>query len=176
MGLFDELLSAGDANSPVQALATQFGIQPAQAGSAISALAPILTGGLRQQLQQPLGGESLLGLLASGPLQQAVADPSRLSSPEVQSLAGNLLKQLLGGQDVGTVAAHASAQTGLNANLLQQMLPSVAALLLGSLGRQAGTGGGQPNLLASLTSLLDANQDGSIVDDVMGMARKFLKD
>jgi hypothetical protein len=82
------------------------------------------------------------------------------------------------------VAGNASAQTGLGADILKKMLPVVAAMAMGALSKQQRTGIGaqalegsssQSGLMGMLGQFLDANQDGSVVDDVIGLASKFLR-
>jgi hypothetical protein len=68
-------------------------------------------------------------------------------------------------------------------DILQQMLPVVAAMVMGSMSQragaatsQAGLGAGVPggDLLGMLGPMLDADRDGSVMDDVAGMLGKFL--
>jgi hypothetical protein len=67
--------------------------------------------------------------------------------------------------------------------VLKKMLPLAASVLMGALAKQSGGGvppraGAAPpsggGILDMLTPLLDQNRDGSIVDDVLGMASRFL--
>jgi hypothetical protein len=62
------------------------------------------------------------------------------------------------------------------------MLPAVAALVMGSLSRKAATAGArsepgsavnQGEIFGRLAAFLDADKDGSILDDVLGMARRL---
>lgn len=185
MNLLDAILSEQEGGA-VQQLAAQHGIEPQQAQSAISALLPGLTGALQGQLSQGGGGlENLLGMLTSGAGQNYLNDPSQIAAPGAISDGNNILAQILGSKDASRALANqASAQTGIGPEILKQMLPVVASLAMGALGRQAqqsnlaagaaaGAGGG--GLLDMLTPMLDANRDGSVVDDVLGMAAKFLK-
>jgi hypothetical protein len=69
------------------------------------------------------------------------------------------------------------------------MLPAIATLAMGALSRQAaspaaaaagvsGLAGGSSaggGILGMLTPLLDRNQDGSIVDDILGSASKLFE-
>ena len=65
------------------------------------------------------------------------------------------------------------------------MLPIVAAMAMGSMAKQASRGvassrglgaGRMPggDLIGMLTPMLDANRDGSMMDDVAGMLGKFM--
>ncbi len=80
------------------------------------------------------------------------------------------------------VASRASATTGVGADVLKKLLPIVATMVMGSMSRQAGQAGlgrsstpqaPSRDLLGGLGSLLDSNQDGSIADDLLGMAKKL---
>jgi hypothetical protein len=62
------------------------------------------------------------------------------------------------------------------------MLPMVATMLMGSMGKQvqaAGFQGGAQSALSpddivgKLSRILDADGDGSIFDNLLGLARKF---
>jgi hypothetical protein len=98
-----------------------------------------------------------------------------------------ILGQIFGSMDVSReVAARAATQTGIGQDVLKQMLPMVAALVMGALARRGAQGGGLAGLQAGLdptgragggildmlTPMLDANRDGSVIDDLIG---KFLK-
>lgn len=185
MNILDAILNEQDGGA-VQQLAAKHGIDPEQAQSAISALLPGLTGALQNQVSQGGGGlESILGMLTSGAGQTYLSDPSQIGSESAISDGNNILAQILGSKDASRALANqASAQTGLGSDMLKQMLPVVASLAMGAMSRQtqqsnlaagaaAGVGGG--GLLDMLAPMLDANKDGSVVDDVLGMASKFLK-
>ena len=83
------------------------------------------------------------------------------------------------------VAARASAQTGIGADVLKAMLPLVATMVMGALAKgavggapQAGqapaTAGAGGGLLDMLTPMLDSNRDGSVMDDLVGMMGKYM--
>ena len=78
------------------------------------------------------------------------------------------------------VASRAAAQTGISEGVLKSMLPVVAAMMMGTMSRQsqagpqqAGLGAGGGSLLGMLAPMLDANRNGSMVDDVIGMLGRF---
>jgi hypothetical protein len=126
-----------------------------------------------------------MGALANGGHGQYVEDLSRLGSAAAVQDGNGILGHILGSKDVSRqVAAQAAAQTGIGADVLKRMLPVLATLAMGALGRQAAgarpggvglgpaSGGGVAGMLGSL---LDRDRDGSVADDVMGMLGKFLK-
>ncbi|MCC7154650.1 MAG: DUF937 domain-containing protein [Bryobacterales bacterium] len=186
MNLLDAILNEQNGGA-VQQLAAQHGIDPQQAQSAISALLPGLTGALQGQVSQGGGAlDGLLGMLTSGTGQNYLNDPSQIGSASAIGDGNNILAQILGSKDASRALANqASAQTGIGSDILKQMLPVVASLAMGALSRQtqqsnlaagaAASPGGAGGLLEMLTPMLDSNRDGSVVDDVLGMASKFLK-
>lgn len=179
MSLVDDLLQMGGGGA-VQQLAQRFGMDESQAATAISALLPALQGGMKNQMQQG-GLEGLLGSLAGGGLNQYAENPSMLAAPETTGIGNDILGQLLGSKDVSRqVAADASAQTGIGSDVLKQMLPVVATMLMSGLSQKAGQAnlsqaGGSNDMMGMLSSFLDADKDGSAVDDIMGMAQKFFQ-
>jgi len=180
MNILDSILNHQD-GAAVQQLAQQFGLGNDQTISALSALAPQLASGVQQNLQQPDGLQGLLAALASGGHDQYLNDTSRLGNPSTIDDGNGILGHLLGSKSVShEVTANAAAETGLGQDVLKQMLPLVATLVMGSLARQTSQAGAAPaatstgGMMGGVASLLDANKDGSMVDDVVGMMGKFL--
>lgn len=194
MNMIDSLLGA-QGGAIVQQLGRQFGLDERQASSALGALLPSLAAGFKREASSPVGLESLLGALAGGQHTRYVEDLQSLGRPDTVADGNGILGHIFGSKDVSReVANRASAQSGVGPDVLKQMLPVVAALVMGALskrqaggpadtagfslpglgglqGQSAGPGGG---LLDVLTPMLDADRDGSVVDDVMGMIGKFM--
>lgn len=193
MNILDLILNAQEGGA-VRQLAGQFGVDEGTAQTAISALLPALAGAVQRNTQQEGGLESLLGALGGGSHSRYLDDPSVLADAGTVDDGNGILGHLLGSKEVSRqVASQASAQTGIDSSLLKQMLPLVATLLMSGLSQSAnstglagsasqmfGGGGERPapaqadGLLGMLTPLLDRNQDGSSLDDILGMAAKFL--
>jgi hypothetical protein len=192
MNMIDKLLGA-QGGAIVQQLGRQFGLDEQQASSAIGALLPSLAAGFQREASNATGLESLLGALAGGQHQRYLDDLQALGRPDTVADGNGILGHVFGSKDVSReVATRAAAQSGVGADVLKQMLPVVAALVMGALSKRQGAGaastaglslpglGGVPGqaagggLLDALTPLLDADRDGSVVDDVMGMIGKFM--
>jgi hypothetical protein len=181
MNMLDVLTSAGN-GAAVRQIGSRLGLSEAQATSALSALLPALAGGMQRNAQTPDGLAGLTAALSSGRHQQYIDNPSMLGEASSIADGNGILGHILGSKDVSRqVATQASATTGIGADVLKQMLPMVAALMMGGLsqrntqsgsplGIQAGGGG----LMGMLGGLLDQNKDGSVLDDLTGlMGRKF---
>ena len=150
------------------------------AKDAVGGLLPALTQGLGANAARPGGLESLLGALGSGAHGRYLEEPASLGRPETVADGNAILGHLLGSKDASRAAAHrASAQTGVDEGVLKKMLPVLAAAVMGTLSKQTERGGGLEGLAAGgsagdlLSGFLDAGGDGSVADDLLGMAKKL---
>jgi hypothetical protein len=165
----------------IQSMARELGVSESQATSGAAALVPAILGGLKKQAQsQPGGLNDLIGMLGKhgggGLMDEVLA-----SRPTNVSAGNDILGQILGSKDVSrTVAQNASVQSGLDPAVLRKMLPMLAMLVGGYMSKQGGAaaapqagqaGGG----LGGLASMLDMNRDGSVMDDVIGLAGKLFR-
>ena len=182
MNILDAMLAA-QGGSTTRQLGQQFGLDDGQVSSALSALVPALAAGLQQNMSSPQGLDGLMSALGGGQHQRYVDDVTTLGSAETIADGNGILGHVLGSKDVSRqVASRAAAQTGICEGVLKSMLPVVAAMMMGTMSQQAArTGGAQASLsaggglLGMLAPMLDANRDGSMVDDVIGMLGRFTK-
>lgn len=193
MNILETILNA-QGGGAVQQIGQQFGLNPGQTQSAITALLPALAGALNQNASGG-GLDALLGALQGGNHQRYIEDPSQLADPSTTLDGNNILGHLFGSKEVSReVASQASAQTGIGADVLKKLLPVLATLVMGGLSQRASAGGmfggggaapagmapqgggvqGGGGLLDMLAPMLDRNQNGSALDDVLGMAASFL--
>jgi hypothetical protein len=177
----------------LQAMAKELGISEADATNGAQALAPAILGGFKKQAQAQPGGfaglQDLVGQLGGGGLLDNVLSPQ----PTDVHRGDDVLGQIFGTKDVSrAVAQDASARTGLDPSLLKKMLPIVAMMITGFMGKQQGNvaaagagaggvgallggllGGGASSgtsSLAGLASMLDLDGDGNPLDDLRRMA------
>lgn len=182
----------------LQSVARELGIDESQVAAGTAALMPALLGGFKKQAQsQPAGLDGLagmLGQLGGGSLLEDVLSPQ----PTNVGRGNDVLGQIFGSPDVSrTVAQNAAASSGLDPALLKKMLPMIAMLVAGVMARQGagqasaqsgpGMGGGLGDLLGGLlgggggqkapglAGMLDMDGDGNPLDDIMGLANKFLR-
>jgi hypothetical protein len=175
MNILDSLVSAGDSDA-VRQLGSQFGLGPQQTQAALGALVPALMAGFQNNASTSTGLESLAAALNGGTHQQYVDNPGALANPATVADGNGILGHLFGSKDVSReVAQRAAGQTGIDAGILKQMLPIVATLVMGAMARQAQTAGpaGAGGLAPMLGPMLDRNRDGSVADDLLGIAGKL---
>lgn len=176
----------------VQGMAQSLGLDQGAARTGMEALLPGLTRGVQREARQPGGLDALLGALKNGSHQGYVDDAARVSQPATRLDGNAILGHILKSKDVSrNMAGYASQQTGISSDLLKQMLPVLATMVMGQLSKQTGGGGSVDALsqfqgrrgpqasrgstgLDLLEGFLDSDGDGSVVDDVLNLAQKFL--
>jgi hypothetical protein len=177
-----DLIRSAQGGGAIQQLGQQFGLDDSQVSSALSALVPALSAGFQNNASSPQGLEGLLGALGRGRHQRYVDDIGTLAQADTIADGNGILGHIFGSKDVSRqVASQVASQTGIGEGVLKAMLPVVAAMMMGALskrmsqpaavGADTGPGGG---LLGMLTPTLDANRDGSMIDDVAGLVGRLL--
>ncbi len=170
----------------------QIGADPQTTSSALSAALPLLLSALANNASKPEGAQALNQALTKDHDGSILNNmPGFLDDPQAANGAG-ILSHILGGQQ--PVVTQGLAQgTGLNNGQVGQLLQIAAPLVMGMLGQQrqqnnldtnglsAFLGGQQqmaqqsnPDMMGVLNTLLDTNRDGSALDEVLGLASKFL--
>ena len=179
MNILDVVLNSAN-GAAVRELGSQLGLSQAQTGTALSAVVPVLARGVRRNLQSPDGVASLSEALASGKHRRYAEDPDAMAELSTADDGNKILEHILGGKDVSReLASRASAQTGIDVEVLKRMLPLAAALMMGALSQRAAAGSapgteGGTGIVAMLGGLGDQNRDGSGMDDIAGrMGRTF---
>lgn len=184
----------------LQSVAKELGVDEGQVKAGAAALMPALLGGFKKQAQtQPSGLDGLVGMLGKlggGGLLDDVLGPQ----PTNVGRGNDVLGQIFGSPEVSrTVARNAAATSGVDPALLKKMLPMLAMLVAGFMAKQgmgqpaapaaggAGGLGGLSGLLGGLmgqgggakspglAGMLDLNGDGNPLDDILGLAGKFLR-
>jgi hypothetical protein len=133
---------------------------------------------MKNNISSDNGLDSLMKALQTGGHERYVDQPDSLTDGQAVIDGNGILGHILGSKDVSrSVAEHASANTGLDSSLLKQMLPLVATMMMGSLSKQASGGGvnASGGIGDLLGGLLDTGGDGSVVDDLLGIAGRLLR-
>ena len=178
-GLLETILKNQNGGA-VKQLSNNFGLSNEDTVRALSQLVPALSRGVKSNISSQNGLDSLMNALSRGNHQQYLDKPENFNRPESIQDGNNILGHILGSKDASRQVAHqAAANTGLDLGILKKMLPVVAAMSMGGLAKQSKSNdllGGATTAGAGgiLVSMLDRDNDGSVVDDLVGMARKFL--
>jgi len=191
MDALTEQLMGQLAGVGVSQISRKLGVNEQTANAALSAALPLLVSALAKNASQPAGAQALHQALVQDHDGSVLDDISGLvKNPQAVNAAG-ILKHVLGGQQP-VIAKGLSQGTGLDGQQVGQLLQIAAPLVMGALGQQQRKAGLDPNSLSTylgnqqqksqqsnpdmmnaLNTLLDSDQDGSAVDDVLGTLGKL---
>ncbi|KXO00130.1 hypothetical protein LS48_06575 [Aequorivita aquimaris] len=166
--------------------------QPADKTASVVTMAmPILLGAMKRNASNESGAANLMNALNSKHDGSILDNLGGLFgggvNEEVKQDGLGILGHVLGGSQDNAVRA-LSQKSGLDTNSVMQILQVAAPILLGYLGKQKqqknvnsdsgigdllgglmGGGNAQPKQQSMIESLLDGNNDGSVIDDIAGM-------
>ena len=167
--LFDMMTKAQNGAAGVELLARQFNLSQQQAQLALEALLPAFSEGLKRNASDPYGVGAFLGALSTGQHAKYFENPAAAFSPSGIQEGNGILGHLFGSKDLSrAVAAQAAQATGIGQDVLRQMLPAVAAMVMGGLFKQS-TAQAQPSAFGSAGS----NPLGEIIGEMMKQGGGF---
>ena len=177
----------------IENLASQVGGNEGEVKNGVMAALPAMLAALGKNAGTEKGAEELNNALEKKHDGSILDNLSGyLSNPDLKDGAG-ILNHLFGNQ-TSNVANAVSQSSGLDTNGSMKMLQMLAPILMGILGQQKkqnnldakglgsltsmlasnfGSEAGASGIMETVTNLLDANKDGNVVDDIMGMVGKF---
>lgn len=187
-GLLD-LLNSPIGKQLISGVAGQTGQSENKTGDVLSMAMPLILGAMKKNVATPQGAQGLMNALSSKHDGGILDDLGGLFGGGVDEAITNdgagILGHLFGGSQ-GNVQNALSQKSGVDSGSIANILKIAAPIVMGFIGKQTkqnnvqdasgmnnllgGLLGGQPKQNQSLiTSLLDADGDGSILDDVAGM-------
>jgi hypothetical protein len=128
----NDIIQAAQGGQGVNNLASQFGLTPEQTQAAIQAMIPAFSTGLQRTAQDPTGLGGILSQLTSGVHQGAYVDPTQASA--AAGPGGGVLGQIFGSPQITSqISQQASQISGISPQIIQQMMPIVASMIMGGL-------------------------------------------
>jgi len=141
MNLFDIMQSAQNGRA-VPNLAQQYGLSLQQTQAALDALLPAFSMGLQRQTQDPFAFGALAQMMTASPYARFFEAAGGGIPTGAQSAGNDVLSQLFGSRAVSqAIAAQAAAASGVSQAILKQMLPIIAAMLMGGLTKSSSNEG-----------------------------------
>lgn len=132
-----EMMANAQNGQALELMARQYNLSQQQMQLAMEALLPAFSQGLKRNASDPYGVAGFLQALASGQHARYYDDPSRAFSPQGMAEGNGILGHLFGSKELSrAVAAQAAAATGIQQDILKQMLPALASMIMGGLFRQ----------------------------------------
>ena len=133
-----EMLANAQNGQAVELMARQFNLSQQQAQLAMEALLPAFSQGLKRNAADPYGVGSFLQALSTGQHAGYYEDAARAVSPEGVAEGNGILGHLFGSRELSrAVAAQAAQATGIQQDILKQMLPVLASMIMVGLFKQS---------------------------------------
>lgn len=159
--LFEMLMKANGGDAMAK-MASQFGLSQAQVQSAIEALLPAFSIGLKRTAANPMDMGGLIQSMLTGGYSNYFNNASAAFNPAGIQAGNDILGQLFGSKDVSrAVAAQAAQATGIGQDILKQMLPALASMLSGGMQNQMAGGLGAAGMGAG------GNVFGKVIEEMM---------
>lgn len=126
----NDIMQAAQGGQGVTNLASQFGLSPGQAQAAINAMMPAFSQGLQGAMANPGAMGSILSQMAGGAhLGSYTGGAAPTAAP-----GGDVMGSIFGNPQVmGQLSQQVSQMSGVSPQVLQQMMPAVASILMGGL-------------------------------------------
>ncbi|MDX1827958.1 MAG: DUF937 domain-containing protein [Lutibacter sp.] len=184
-GLLD-LLNSDLGKTLVNSASQQLGESKGKTTSALTTALPLILGAMKNNTATTDGANGLLNAL-SKKHDGSILDNLEgvLTNQNVLQDGAGILGHVFGGKEQN-IAKAVSSKSGIDLNSAMNLLKMAAPVIMGYLGKQAKQqnvtdSNGIENLLGGLlgsgsndqslvTKLLDADGDGSVIDDIIGMA------
>ena len=189
-GLLGQVMSGGN----LGAISQTIGADESTTSTAIQAALPMLIGAMARNASSEGGASALAGALDRDHDGSVLDDIAGfvMGGGAQQSNGAGILGHIFGGNQPA-VEQGLSQASGVTMSTIAKLLPLLAPIVMGYLGRQkqqqgmdagalAGALGQQQQqmeqeqspLMGMLSSVLDSNKDGSMMDDAMRLAGGFL--
>lgn len=137
LNLYDMLNQAQNGQG-MELLARQFNLTQAQTQAAVEALLPAFSQGFKQNAADPYGNGGFMTALASGQHAKYFENPASAFTPQGMAEGNGILGHLFGSKDLSrAVAAQAAQATGIGQEVLKQMLPALASMIMGGMFKQS---------------------------------------
>lgn len=132
------ILKTPEAKETTAAIATAFGLDPAQAAVAVDSLAAAINQRFLRNTLSRGGIADLVGLLADKSAGRAMAREGPMARPQLTEAGNHVLDVLIGNKHVSRgIAARTARDTGIDVETAKKLLPIVASMMVGGLQEKA---------------------------------------
>ncbi len=193
----NDLLNSGSGQQIVANISQQFGLDQGQAVSAVQAALPMILGGLGRNAQNEEGATSLNNALSQHDPSLLDNVQGFFGNSQSAQVDGSKILGHIFGDKVGAVENGVSQSSGISLAKIGPIIAMLAPIVMSYLSKQKQSnnvtqsgglgdliggltnsfGGGNASsqgggLIGMVTGFLDKNNDGNVIDDLMGMFGK----
>ncbi len=146
MNLIEMILNNTDL---VKQIGGQVGLGKKDTKNALDSLLPSINRGVQNNVQKPGGLEALIKAIQNGNHDKYVDNPQELGRKKTIKDGNDILGHIFGNKKVSrNVAEAASQESGIDSSILKKLLPIVASVVMGSMGK--------------------AEKSGNVLSDILG--------
>ncbi|KAB7887566.1 DUF937 domain-containing protein [Poseidonibacter ostreae] len=175
MNILETILKNGLDENILGAISAKTGIDTSSIQDIVSQVAPKLVDGAKQNLASTNDSGNLINMISNTDLDSLKNNPDAIDNSDNSNMLGELFSSL--DTNESDVANELSAKSGVDATSISSLLPMLAPLVMGALNQKTNLGATDTSntndITSMLTNFIDQDNDGSVVDDLMGMAKKF---
>lgn len=175
MNILNTILEAGLNENVLNTISSKTGMDTDSLQSVIGELAPQLLNGAKENLAGENDSSNLINMISSTNLDELTSNPDTMENMDMSNMAGEIFSNLNENED--DMAQAVSAKSGIDASAISSLIPMLAPIVMGALNKQtnlSNTDTSNTNDITSmLTNFIDQDNDGSVVDDLANLAKKF---
>jgi hypothetical protein len=168
-------------NQVVGQLAKRAGVSESEISKILAQAVPAVSRGMKSKMAADEQGlSSLLDILKDKKPERYIEKPEVLATDNSVVDDGNsILSQIFGNKDTSReVASRVATKAGSSSSVVKMLLPIIASLAMGALSKKSNAAPAQATqssgMMGMVKDFIDADDDGSIVDDLFTMAvRRF---
>ncbi|MCO6386210.1 DUF937 domain-containing protein [Aliihoeflea sp. 40Bstr573] len=135
--LYDMMMKAQNGRA-ADLLARQMNLTRQQGELALEALLPAFSEALKRNTADPFGFSQFMTAMGGGQYAKYFEDAARAFTPEGMSAGNDALGKIFGSSELASaVAAQAAQATGIAQEAYRQMMPPLAAMMMGGFFKQA---------------------------------------
>lgn len=147
-----DILRTADGGGAANSLSKTFGITPAQAEAVLDSVVPQLSERIERNTLSRGGVADIVAAIGEAAQHDYLSNPKALGSGAVKHDGIGFLDQILWTKDKSRGVAHVAARaSGVSEELIKQMLPAIAAMMMGGLAK--GAAGGLGDILSKIPGL-----------------------
>ena len=175
MNILNTILESGLNENFLNSISSKTGIDSNSLQSLVKDLAPQLLNGAKANLASENDSTDLINMISNTNLDSLSQNPEQLDNLDTSNMLGQLFSSL--NENESDVANAMSSKSGIDSSLISSLLPMLAPLIMGALNKQTNLSASDTSntndVTSMLTGFLDKDNDGSVVDDLFVMAKKF---
>ena len=184
MNLLDLIMN--ESNSQVVGqLAKRAGVSENEISNILEQVVPAVSSGMKAKMSDETGLSSILDILKQKQPERYIEKPEVIENDDSVIDDGNsILAEIFGNKETSReVASRVATKAGTSSGVVKMLLPIVASLAMGALSKRGNAAQAAPvstqasqssGMMGMVRDFIDADDDGSIVDDLFTMAaRRF---